>query len=149
MLTNEQTTCLQRAIEADDAQEIAEIIKEYDSETLSSLQLFGTHTLLMYCCEHASLDTVMLLLDKNLEVFELDWSDNNELKSTLRNEKHRNNILPHILKIIPDDVVEDMISTDWDPDPEGKDEVTSPLEMAALLDDSTCHSLLLAELKAR
>ena len=83
-----------------------------------------------------------VLLEKGLTTFELEWSDNNELKSVLRNETYRNVLLPRVLELIPSDQLADMIQTNWDPDPEGQDDLQSPREMAEALADKTCLDLL-------
>ena len=82
------------------------------------------------------------ILSKGTQPEELEWSANNELKSTLRNDRHRNEILPLMLQAIGDDLREEMIHTDWDPDGFSQGEAVSPLEMARSLPDQTCFDLL-------
>lgn len=148
MITNEETTELQLAVEANDLDSLTALIAPYDGASLSRLQLFGNHTLLMYACEHCSVDVVKALLAKEVTIYELEWSDNNELKSVLRNEEHREQILPLILEILPPEIAADMIATNWDPDPdEQSDEsLLSPLEMAQGLADKRCLEMLKAVL---
>jgi ankyrin repeat protein len=142
MLSDDDITKLQLAVEKSDLDQIQELLQDQDAEELTGLQLFAEHTLLMYACERATPQVVELLLSKGTQFHELEWSANNELKSTLRNENHRNEILPLVLKATPGDIKEELIKTDWDPDELSQGEAKSPLEMARELEDQTCFDLL-------
>lgn len=144
MLTDDDVTGLQLALEQGDAGQVRHLVESESGEELTGLQLFADHTLLMYACEKATPEIVRLLLDKGTQVEELEWSTNNELKSTLRNEKYRNEILPLVLGVVPDELRAEMITTDWDPEGLDQGRAVSPLQMAENLDDKTCHRLLSA-----
>ncbi len=148
MITDDETTAIQLAIEANCLEDLVELVRPHESQELTSLQLFGNHSLLMYACERCSAEVVAWLIDRGLEPYELEWSDNNEIKSALRNQDHRNEVLPLVLKVVPQDLIKDMISSDWDPEDPPTGESVSPLEMAEELADKTCYNLLLETLKA-
>ena len=142
MLSDDDITKLQIAVEESELNQIEELIEGQGEGYLTDLQLFAEHTLLMYACEKSSPEVVELLLSKGTQFQELEWSANNELKSTLRNETHRNEILPLVLKATPADIKEEMIKSDWDPDELSQGEAKSPLDMARELEDQTCFDLL-------
>ena len=143
MLTNDDVTTIQLAVEKGD---LGDLIDEVTAEELTELQLFAHHTLLMYALEKGDPKMVESLVAKGVKSHELEWSDNNELKSALNNEKHRNEMLPLALDIIPADVKEAMITSDWDPEEPPSGTCKSPLEMASELEDKTCLELLKAQL---
>jgi ankyrin repeat protein len=142
MLTDDEVTSLQLALEKSDVQKVQELLRNQTGDDLTGLQIFAEHTLLMYACEHSSPQVVEFLLSKGTHVEELEWSANNELKSVLRNQEHRNEILPLVLKVIPKDISAEMIATDWDPDGLSQGEARSPLDMARELEDQSCFKLL-------
>lgn len=143
MLSDDEITTIQLAVEAGD---LGDLLDRVPGEELTELQLFAHHTLLMYVLEKGTPDMLAKLLQKEVEAHELEWSDNNELKSVLRNEKHRNELLPLVLPLIPQDLIEDMITSDWDPEEPPTGKLKSPLEMASELSDQTCLELLKAQL---
>jgi hypothetical protein len=147
VLTDDDVTSLQLAVEAGDLSEVERIIGPQDSSFLSELQVFANHTLLMYACERSTPQVVQALLDKGVVPHELEWSENNELKSALRNDQHRQAVLAKVIDAIPADMIEDMIATDWDPDELSEGRAQSPLEMAQALDDPSCHAMLAERLK--
>lgn len=142
MISNDDTTKLQLAVEAGDSKTFADLIEPQSAQDLSNLQLFSHHTLLMYTCEYGDPGLVRQLLDKGIGGFELEWSDNNELKSALRNAEHRTQILTLLLGWLPEELAQEMISSDWDPDPDSGGQSETPLEMAAKLEDKSCHQML-------
>jgi hypothetical protein len=142
MLSDDQVTELQLAVESSDIQQLERLLQDQSADYLTGLQLFAEHTLLMYACEKSTPQVVESILSKGTQPEELEWSANNELKSTLRNDRHRNEILPLMLQAIGDDLREEMIHTDWDPDGFSQGEAVSPLEMARSLPDQTCFDLL-------
>lgn len=142
MLTDDEITGLQLAVEAADLAQVQEIISEQGPEALNGLQLFADHTLLMYACERSTPEVVEYLLKKGARTSELEWSTNNELKSALRNADHRREILALILPSLPEEIRADMIETDWDPDDIDEGKAQSPLQMAQELKDQACLELL-------
>lgn len=146
MISNDQTTQIQLAVEAKDHSTFRTLVEPHSSADLTELQLFANHTLLMYTCERGTIELLDILLEVGVETHELEWSDNNELKSVLRNESHRSEMLTKVLDMIPADQLSDMINTTWDPDPEGQDDLQSPLEMAQKLSDPDCLKTLRARL---
>lgn len=147
MITNDETTQLQLAVEANDLDAFRELIAPHSGADLSELQLFSNHTLFMYACERCSPEIVGALLNKGVTFCELEWSDNNELKSILRNPNYAESILRMVLPEMLPELAQEMISSDWDPDPDSKDKCESPLEMAAKLSDRSCHRMLTDYLK--
>ena len=146
-MTNEQVTTLQLAIESQELHTVSKLIENEDVESLGELQIFADHTLLMYACERGSPEIVSLLLDKGVGFFELEWSVNNELKSALRNEAHRLEILTMLIEHLPEEAGRDLISTDWDPDPDSEEKAQSPIEMARDLASKDCEAILQEKLK--
>ena len=142
MLSDDDVTGLQIALDQADFSKVQELLQDQTGEELTGLQIFADHTVLMYACERSNPQIVEFLLEKGTQVDELEWSANNELKSTLRNKEHRNEILPIILKAVPEDIRADMIETDWDPDDFAQGEARAPLDMARELEDQTCFNLL-------
>ena len=146
VISNDQTTQIQLAVEAKDHGTLRTLVEPHSPAALTELQLFANHTLLMYTCERGTIKLLDILLEMGVETHELEWSDNNELKSVLRNESHRSEMLTKVLDMIPSDQLSDMISTTWDPDPEGQDNLQSPLEMAEKFSDPDCLNALRARL---
>ena len=148
MISDEQTTALQLALDSDDTTHFLSLIEPHSGQELSQVQLFGHHTLLMYALERCCPETVLGLLEKDLTTHELDWSDNNELKSVLRNSDHCKTLLPVVLKMIPEDIRADMIASDWDPEEEPTGKSVSALAMAQKMRDPTCYKFLNETLKS-
>lgn len=146
MLTDEETTDLQFAIDADDLAEVTRLLKPHKSRDLTSLQLYGNHTAFMYALERSTPEVAKALLDKGVKTFELEWSDNNELKSAIRNKKHAPAMVSLVLGMLPEDLAFEMITGDWDPDDEPQGDARSAFQMAEKLKDPACKNLLLEAL---
>jgi ankyrin repeat protein len=142
VISDDETTAIQLAVDANDLEALGALMAPHTAQELSELQLFAHHTLFMYVLENGTVEMVKALIDKGLTPFELEWSDNNELKSTLRNEESRNQLLPLILEWMPKGLCEEMIASDWDPEDPPTGKLESPLEMASKLEDDTCLKLL-------
>jgi len=142
VLTDDEITGLQLAVEAAALEQIQGIISGQAPEALSGLQFFADHTLLMYACERSTPEVVEYLLQKGARTSELEWSTNNELKSALRNADHRREILALVLPHVPEEIRADMIESDWDPDDIDEGKAQSPLQMAHELKDQACLDLL-------
>lgn len=148
MISDDQITSLQLALDSDDAEAFSALISPHSGQDLSRVQLFGNHTLLMYALERCSPEIVKLLLAKGMTTHELDWSDNNELKSVLRNTDYAKTLLPLVLEIVPEDIRGDMIASDWDPDEDSAGDGESALTMAQKMRDPACYKLLSETLKS-
>ena len=131
MLTDDQTTQLQFAIDADDLEAARSLLDLLTPEEVTELQFYLNSSALMYACQRSTPEMVRLFLEKGAGVFELPYSDNNELKSAIQNESHALEITKLVLEMLPADLSEEMIVSDWDPE-EGEGEACqSALEMAA------------------
>lgn len=142
MLTDEQTTDLQFAIDDGDLEAIAELLKCLSGAELTELQLYSNHTVLMYALERSSPEVVQLLLDRGAGFYELPWSDNNELKSALRSRQHASAMVNLVLGFLEPELAREMISSDWDPEDSAEGQARSALDMARKMTDPTCLELL-------
>lgn len=147
-MNQEEITALQLAVERRDHQTFLDLTEAHSGVVLSEVQIFGNQTLLMYSCQLGTPEMVEALLAKGVTNYELEWSDNNEIKSCLRNKDHAGAVLPLILEMLPSELCEEMIESDWDPEPHAKSESKSPLEMAQQLESTICHKLLTEKLQA-
>lgn len=148
-MTDDDVTQLQLAVEAQDLDLMGRLIADETASDLEALQLFGNYTLLMYVCRQGTPDMVKLLLERGVGVYELEWSDNNEVKSALTNPHHAAEILPLVLSILPEDLAHDMLTSDWNNDAESQEPSETPLEIAKALSDPSCLKLLEQAIAAR
>lgn len=148
MLTDDETTQLQFAIDAGDAGEVCRLIAAVSGDELTSLQLYGNSTVLMYALERGTPEVVGALLEKGTSTFELPWSDNNELKSAVRNKKHASAMTEMVLKMLPAELAAEMITSDWDPDEQPEGQARSAFQLAEKLKDPSVKQLLLQALDA-
>ena len=146
MLTDEETTELQFAIDANDVGQVRALIAPHSAEDLSSLQLYGNSTAFMYAVERSTPEVAKAFLDKGVTAFELPWSDNNELKSAVRNAHHGPAMTALVLKMLPDELAFDMITTDWDPDDQPQGDAKSAFQLAEKLRDPGVKDLMLLAL---
>lgn len=147
VLTDDETTELQFAIDAGDRSTIDRLLAPLDPESVSSLQFYGNSTAFMYACERSVPEVAQAFLERGVLPFELPFSDNNELKAALRNRWHAPAMLALVLQMLPEELVEEMITSDWDPDDDSQGQAESALEMAEKLEDPSCKNLLLAALE--
>ena len=141
-MTDDDVTQLQLAVEARDLELMRKLIADETAQDLEALQIFGNYTLLMYVCRQGTPEMVRLLIELGVGVHELEWSDNNEIKSTLSNPHHAAEILTLILSILPDDLAHDMLTSDWNNDVDSQEASETPLELAKALTDPSCLKLL-------
>lgn len=146
MLTDDETTNLQFAIDANDANLVAKLMAPHKSQVLSEVQFYGNSTLLMYVFERSTPEVAEVLLKKGLSVFELPWSDNNELKAALGNRHHAPHMLRAALGVVPTELIFEMITSDWDPDEERAGKALSAFQLAEKLPDPACREILLEAL---
>ncbi len=149
MLTDEQTTDLQFAIDDGDLETIAGLLENLTGAELTELQLYSNSTVLMYALERSTPQVVRLLLDRGAGFHELPWSDNNELKSALRHRDQAPDMVKLALTALPTDLALEMITSDWDPEDTAEGQAISAMEMAEKLSDPTCLELLRGALKAQ
>lgn len=147
MLTDDDTTLLQFAIDADDADEVRRLIVSQPAAELSELQLYSNSTAFMYACERSTPEVASVFLEAGVEPFELPYSDNNELKAALRNARHGPAMVNLVLGMLPDELASEMITSDWNPDEEAEERSFSAFQMAEKLKDPACKNLLLAALE--
>ncbi len=146
VLTDDETTNLQFAIDANDSKLVAKLVAPHKAKTLSEVQFYGNSTLLMYVFERSTPEVADVLIKKGLTVFELPWSDNNELKAALGNRQHASAMLRAALSVVPEDLLFEMITSDWDPDEERAGQAQSAFQLAEKLPDPICRELLLESL---
>lgn len=144
MLSDEETTLLQFAIDADDAEEVRRLIERESGEELTERQFYINSTVLMYACQRSKPEIVKMLLEKGVSTYELPYSDNNELKSAVRNKHHAVEVVKLLLEALPQELLQDMIVSDWDPEGEGSNDYQSALELAE--DKPEVKQLLLSRL---
>lgn len=147
MLTDDQTTELQFAIDADDAELVRRLLAPHTAQVLSELQFYGNSTAFMYACERSTPEVVRAFLDQGITPFELPFSDNNELKAAVRNRKFPEAMVTLVLEMLPDDLTYDMITSDWDPDELGEGKLLSAFSLASKLSDPRCKELMLEALQ--
>jgi hypothetical protein len=133
MLTDEQTTELQFAIDADDAALVRRLLEPHSADVLTALQFYGNSTAFMYACERSTPEVARAFVDKGITTFELPYSDNNELKAALRSNAHGPAMVALVLRMLPDDLAFEMITSDWDPDDEPQGDVKSAFQLAEKL----------------
>jgi hypothetical protein len=146
VLTDDETTQLQFAIDAGDAEQVRRLVAPLTPQELTELQLYGNSTAFMYACERSTPEVVQTLLDKNVQPFELPFSDNNEVKSAVRNKGNAAAILHLVLAMLPNDLAFEMITSSWDPDEQPGGDVKSAFQLAEKLEDPACKTLLLEKL---
>ena len=147
MLSDDDITGLQFAIDADDIAEVRRLIACSSADELSSLQLYGNSTVFMYALERSTPEVVKAFIDKGLTAFELPWSDNNELKSAVRNKQHGPAVTALALEMLPADLAHEMITTDWDPEGVAEEKALSAFQIAEKAGDPLVKELLLSALK--
>lgn len=143
-MTDEETTELQFAVDAGDLDKVRSLLAPYSSQVISSLQFYGNSTALMYALQRGRPEIVEAFLDRGATAFELPWSDNNELKSAVRNPNFAPQMVQLVLKMLPDHLALEMITSDWNPEdhPDPDLESKSALQLAESLPDPTCQNLL-------
>ncbi len=146
MLSDEETTDFQFAIDDSDLTEVQGKLKALTPVELSELQFYSNSTAFMYALERSTPEVVALLIERGVAPFELPWSDNNELKSALRNREHAPAMVSLVLDLLEPELCEEMILSDWDPDDSAEGQAQSAMQMAEKLSDSTCRDLLKAAL---
>lgn len=147
MIDDDKVTAFQLAIQADDKEGLQRLLEPHTADEITELQLFADHTLLMFACQYSTPEVVEVLQHKGARVHELEWSVNNEVKSALRNERHAPEILAQVLGMIPQELLEVMVESDWDPEEMEQGRAESPLQMALKLKDKACLKLLEASVK--
>jgi ankyrin repeat protein len=130
LLTDEQTTLLQFSIDANNLVEAQELLEHGSPEELTEMQFYLNSTALMYALQRGTPEMVRLLLEKGTGPFELPYSDNNELKSAVRNQNYAAEMVKLLLESLPRKLLNEMIVSDWDPEGEGVQGLQSPLELA-------------------
>ncbi|MGE0490733.1 MAG: hypothetical protein AB7S38_16120 [Vulcanimicrobiota bacterium] len=139
---------MQRAIEGRDVDVFRALLEPLTARQLSEMQLYADATLLMYVCERGTKAMVQALLDRDIDPFELPFSDNNEIKACLKNKDQAAEILPLVLDWLPAELVGEMIESPWDPDPEEPGVFKSAWEMAQVHPDPGLAQLLEAKKNA-
>ncbi len=147
MLSSEEITDLQFAIDDSDLEVVARLLKSLNKTELSELQFYSNSTAFMYALERSTPQAVTLFLQAGVDSYELPWSDNNELKSALRNKAHAPAMVELVLGMLEPELAKEMITSDWDPDDSAEGQAKSPMEMADKLPDSICRDLLRNALK--
>lgn len=142
MLSDEEITDLQFAIDDADLEVVARLLKPLNKTELSELQFYSNSTALMYALERSTPEVVTLFLQMGAESYELPWSDNNELKSALRSKAHAPAMVELVLGMLEHDLAVEMITSDWDPEDSAEGQAKSAMEMAEKLADPTCRDLL-------
>lgn len=142
MLTDEETTDLQFAIDDGNLGAVLELLKKLSSQELTELQFYSNSTVLMYALERSEPPLVKALLEHGATPFELPWSDNNELKSALRNKHHPKAMVELVLGILEPDLAREMITYDWDEEDCAEGQAQSALQMARSCSDPSCVELL-------
>lgn len=142
MLTDEQTTDLQFAIDDGDLEAIATLLENLTAVELTELQLYSNSTVLMYALERSTPEVVQLLLQRGAGFYELPWSDNNELKAALRSPRHAPTMVRLVLGFLEPELAREMITSDWDPEDSAEGQAQSALELARKLSDPACLTLL-------
>ena len=146
MLSDDDVTALQLAVEARRESDFHALIAHEPAPSLTTLQLFAHHTLLMYVCEKGTPAMLRSLLERGIELWELEWSDNNEIKSALANPDHDEELLQLILDHFqPEDLV-DRSCSDWEPEEPSTGKSQSALEIAQ--EKPPCLTLLKSKLQA-
>lgn len=131
MLNDDEITQLQFAIDADDKDAVAGFLDRLTAEELTELQFYLNNTAFMYACRRSTPEIVALFVERGTAPFELPYSDNNELKSAVLNKRFPLEMTKLVLDWLPRDLVEDMITSDWDPEEgEGAESCLSALELA-------------------
>lgn len=149
MITDDETTLLQFAIDAHDAAEVRRLLGPHPASELTELQLYSNSTAFMYACERSTPEVAEVFLEKGVEPFELPYSDNNELKAAVRNSKHGPAMVDLVLRMLPDDLASEMITSDWNPDEEAGEKILSAFQLAEKLKDPACKERLLAALEGQ
>lgn len=142
MISDADTNALEYAIIDGQIERLRELVARLDPSELSSLEVYGSATLLMHACEKGTPEMVEILISRGLQAHELPWSDNNELKAAVRNRRFGPQILPLVLSILPKDLAIDMITTDWNPDDQAAVPLKSALELAKAQKDGACLGVL-------
>lgn len=140
--SDDETTELQFAVDAGDAEDVRRRLAPHSAEEVSGLQFYGNSTAFMYALQRSTPEVARAFIEKGVTAFELPWSDNNELKSAVGNPKHAVAMMEMVLEMLPDSLALDMITSDWSPegDPEDK---ASAFELAERSADPRCKKLLL------
>ncbi|HIB64044.1 MAG TPA: hypothetical protein EYO33_02700 [Phycisphaerales bacterium] len=150
MLTDDEITQLQFAIDADDRAAAKALLEKAPKEQLAELQFYLNASGLMYALRRGTPEMVKLLLEQGVGEMELPFSDNNEIKAALRNPNHAPEMLALALEVVPEELIVDMITSDWDPDDgEGEEPCQTPLEIAESLEDKRCLEMLKQALESR
>lgn len=142
MLTDEQTTDLQFAINDADLTAIDRLLDRLTAEELTELQFYSNSTVLMYALERSTPVVVARLLEHGAKAFELPWSDNNELKSALRNAKYAPEMVELALRVLEPELAREMIVSPWDPEDVAEGQAESALQLAEKLADPRSLQLL-------
>ena len=80
VLTDDEITQLQFAIDADDQSTAQTLLEKAHKDQLAELQFYLNASALMYALHRGTPEMVKLLLDKGVGELELPYSDNNEIK---------------------------------------------------------------------
>jgi hypothetical protein len=96
----------------------------------------------MYALERSTPELVAALLRHGARTFELEWSDNNELKSALRNPQHASAMVALVLELLEPEQAEEMITSDWDDHDCAEGQAQSAWQMAQSCPDPACLELL-------
>lgn len=144
MVSGDEIFDLQRAIDGRDEVAFRALLEPLDGRQLSEMQVYANASLLMYVCERGSPAMVSALLEKGLEPLELPFSDNNELKACLKSKDQAAEILPLVLDWLPAELLDEMIDSPWDPDPEEPGLYKSALELAEQHPDPRLAEMLKA-----
>jgi len=145
VLSDDDVTVLQLAVEARRESDFEALIANEPASSLTTLQLFAHHSLLMYVCEKGTPSMVKTLLERGVDLWELEWSDNNEIKSALANPDKPEEVLQLLLAHFePEDLI-DRICSDWDPEEPSTGKSQSALEIAQ--EKPACLALLKSKLK--
>lgn len=142
MLTDEQTTDLQFAINDADLEAIDGLLGRLTAQELTELQFYSNSTVLMYSLERSTPSVVERLIKHGAKAFELPWSDNNELKSALRNAQHAPEMVELALRFLEPELAREMITSDWDPEDVAEGQAESALQLAEKLTDPRSLQLL-------
>ena len=148
MLSDEEITDLQFAIDDADLEVVTRLLKPLNKTELSELQFYSNSTALMYALERSTPEVVSLFLQMGAESYELPWSDNNELKSALRNKAYAPAMVELVLGLLEPELATEMITSDWDPEDSAEGQAKSAMQMAEKLSDSACLELLRKALKS-
>lgn len=147
MLSDDQVTELQFALDAGDVATLQRLLQGLSATELSELQLYSNSTVMMYALQRSTPEVVDRLLAHGVQPFELPYSDNNELKSALRHPSQAPRMLELALSWLPLDLAQRMIVEDWDLEDPPSGEAQSALALAQALGQSHCLELLRQKLE--